>query len=649
MARTFPSSLNNYDFKEAGEERVFNILKNLSDDCRVWYEVVLGVKSRKPDFLVVDPNRGIIILEVKDWGKSTILAASPTTVRIKSSHGKHVDQKNPIRKCGVYLAEATEVLELEPVLIGRHDKLLCPVDYFVVFPNLTEKEFQDLELSRYLDAGHIIFRKDVRNQTSFVNRMYSRLPSLPQPLTPDMLVAIRRRLRDEVTIDSPGGTEGLLPGILPEGRIQLADELVPDVFAIDVEQEGLAKDLGEGPRLMRGIAGTGKTLIMLMRAKLLASNAEAQGRNLRILVLCWNVSLANYMRQAFTSINIPLKSRVHTDIFFREGVPVLHFAEFARQLVGRHHEVPRFPRSSDEDFEAKVTERLIGLEIADYEKYDVIIVDEAQDFRDEWLKFLFHKMLRGDDPKSKSFILAADDAQRVYKSRNFSWAALGIPMIGEKRSRILRKIYRNSARVWGFAAFLLRDIAPFYDENPDLRFSPKRGVDPRLVECDSLRRQIEVCVEEVQNVGNSGYSWRNVLIIYKRARTSQGFRLIDHLLRRLDEERVPYEWITESMDSKNTFRWEHDSVKISTAVSAKGLDAPKVIVLNAESFGVDPEGEYDDTKLMYVALTRAREELIVLHTGQGGIVPELQRCQELYGKTRPRLIEFEKEASKHVI
>jgi hypothetical protein len=648
MARMLPSNLSNYDFKEAGEERVFNILKNLPDDCRVWYEVVLGVRSRKPDFFVLDPNRGIVILEVKDWSKAGILAASPTAIRIKSRDDKHVDQKNPIRKCQVYFEEATEVLELEPVLVGKHDKLLCPMDYFVVFPNLAEEEFHQLKLASYLDPNHVIFQKDVRNQTAFINRMYSRSPTLPEPLTSDMMVAIRRRLRDEVTIDSPGVKEGLLPGILPEGEIQLAEELAPDVFAIDIEQEELAKDLGEGPRLMRGIAGTGKTLIMLTRAKLLASNAEAQGRQLKILVLCWNVSLANYMRQAFDSINIPLKARVHTDIFFREGVPIVHFIEFARQLVRRHYEVPRFPRSSDEDFEAKVTERLKGLKIADYEMYDVIIVDEAQDLQDEWLEFLFHKMLRGHDPKSKSFILAADDAQRIYKSRNFSWAGLGIPMTGE-RSRILRKIYRNSARVWGFAAFLLKDIARFYDENPDLRFSPKRGIDPRLVECDSLRKQIEICVEEVKNVGQNGYSWRNVLIIYNRARTSDGFRLIDHLLRRFDEEQIPYEWITESMDTKNTFRWGHDSVKISTALSAKGLDAPKVIVLNAESFGANPESEYDDTKLMYVALTRAREELVVLHTGLGGIVPELQRCQEFYDKVRPTLIKLEKAASEQVI
>jgi hypothetical protein len=648
MARMFPSNLDNYEFKEVGEERVFDVLKQLPDDCRVWYEVVLGVRSRKPDFLVLDPKRGILILEVKDWGKSTILGASTTAVRIKTSNDKHTDQKNPVRKCKVYLEEASEVLELEPVLVGKHDKLLCPIDYLVVFPNLAEEEFDELNLSRYLDREHVIFRKEVRNQTAFINRIYSRLPMLKQPLTPEMLVAIRRRLRDEVTIDSPAGKNGLLPGILPTGTIQLADELNPDVFAIDIEQEELAKDLGEGPRLMRGIAGTGKTLIMLMRAKLLAANAESQGQNTRILVLCWNVSLANYMRQAFTSINIPLKASAHTDITRSDGVPIMHFSEFAWQLVSRHYEVPKFPRSDDEDFEAKVTERLNGLKIAEREKYDVIIVDEAQDLQDEWLKFLFHKMLRGDDPKRKNLILAADDAQRVYKSRTFSWSALGIPMTGE-RSKILRKIYRNSARVWGFAAFLLKDIAKFYDENPNLRFSPKRGIDPRLIECKSASRQIDICVKEVKNIGQNGYSWRNVLIVYNRAKTQDGYPLINTLRYRLEKENIPYEWISESRESKSTYDWSQDSVKISTALSAKGLDCPKVIVLSAESFGADSNSQHDEMKLMYVALTRAREELVILHTGQGGIVVELQKCKDLYERLKPRLIAAEKAASEQVI
>ena len=102
------------------------------------------------------------------------------------------------------------------------------------------------------------------------------------------------------------------------------------------------------------------------------------------------------------------------------------------------------------------------------------------------------------------------------------------------------------------------------------------------------------------------------------------------------------------MDAKNTFNWSEDSVKISTALSAKGLDAPKVIVLSAESFRKD-SSDHDDMKLMYVALTRAREELTIFHTGNEGIVPELYRCQEFYNKNRDTLIQLEKEAVERAI
>ncbi len=646
MARNFPSSLNNYDFKEPGEERVFNILKNLPEDCRVWYEIVLGVRNRKPDFLVLDPKRGISILEVKDWGKSTILGASPTEFKIKGSQGKSSNVKNPMRKCKVYIEEASERLEIESLLIGKHDKLLFPIEYFLVFPNLSEDDFTEMALDRYLDRTHILFQKEAKNQTTFFKKYFTLMPELADPLTPQMELIIRSCLREENTVDAPGGKEGLLPGILPEGKIELADTLTSDVFSIDIEQEELAKDLGGGPRLMRGIAGTGKTLIMLMRAKLLASNAEEQKSNLRILVLCWNVSLANYMRQAFDSINIPLSYKAFDDISNSTGVSIMHFMEFARQLVKGHIEAHYFPRSTDKDFDQLVSQRLDEVEIQPCEKYDVIIVDEAQDFQDEWLKYLFDRMLSGDDPKQKNFILAADDAQRVYKSRSFSWASLGIPMTGE-RSKILRKIYRNSARVWGFAAFLLKDIAKFYDENPDLQFTPKRGVDPKLIECKNLDEQLDVCVNEIKNIGKDGYSWRNVLVLYHN-RHYKGYPLVENLIQRLEKEKIPNEWITENMDTKNTFQWGQDSVKISTALSAKGLDSPKVIVLNAEAFA-DSNNVFDETKMMYVALTRAREELTVLYTGQQGIVPELQRCYQLYQNLRPRLIELEKSATDLMI
>jgi superfamily I DNA/RNA helicase len=125
--------------------------------------------------------------------------------------------------------------------------------------------------------------------------------------------------------------------------------------------------------------------------------------------------------------------------------------------------------------------------------------------------------------------------------------------------------------------------------------------------------------------------------------------LIDQLLKELDRKKLPYRWISEDVEAKSSFHWAEDTVKISTAHSAKGMDAPKVIILSAESFDDNNREGTDDTKLLYVAMTRAREELVVFHTGDSGLVPELQRCMKLYKQNLGRLIKFEEDAKKHLV
>ena len=47
---------------------------------------------------------------------------------------------------------------------------------------------------------------------------------------------------------------------------------------------------------------------------------------------------------------------------------------------------------------------------------------------------------------------------------------------------------------------------------------------------------------------------------------------------------------------------------------------------------------------MYVALTRAREYLAVLYSGDTGLVPHLKRCQGLYHQVKNKLSALEKKA-----
>ncbi len=73
MAIILPS-LHSKNLKLTPGERRFGtcLLRKLEDDYHCWIDVPVGPKQRRPDFIVLHPGRGILVLEVKDWKLTTI-------------------------------------------------------------------------------------------------------------------------------------------------------------------------------------------------------------------------------------------------------------------------------------------------------------------------------------------------------------------------------------------------------------------------------------------------------------------------------------------------------------------------------------------------------------------------------------------------
>jgi len=84
-----------------GEKRVFKILRDeLPDDCLVWYEP--NVKGLYPDFIILSPTLGLLILEVKGWTAKQILRASDQFFEIQQDDGKIESQPSPLRQAKSY-------------------------------------------------------------------------------------------------------------------------------------------------------------------------------------------------------------------------------------------------------------------------------------------------------------------------------------------------------------------------------------------------------------------------------------------------------------------------------------------------------------------------------------------------------------------
>ena len=73
----------------SGERRLAERLEQkLDDDYLLWYDVPMGPRNTHPDFCVLHPSRGILVLEVKDWKLgSTILQAYKQNWEIMGDNG----------------------------------------------------------------------------------------------------------------------------------------------------------------------------------------------------------------------------------------------------------------------------------------------------------------------------------------------------------------------------------------------------------------------------------------------------------------------------------------------------------------------------------------------------------------------------------
>jgi len=161
------------------------------------------------------------------------------------------------------------------------------------------------------------------------------------------------------------------------------------IALLDVEQEKVAIQIPPGPQCIRGLAGTGKTVLLAMKA----ANIHRHFPDKRILFTFNTQSLYNqaktliskfyrvhsdvdpdwerlHIRHGWGGRN---QAGVYSDLCARQNVPYLDFRE-ARSIR------PNNP------FQA-CCERALGLPILP--EYDFILMDEAQDFPREFFRILF--------------------------------------------------------------------------------------------------------------------------------------------------------------------------------------------------------------------------------------------------------------------
>lgn len=330
------------------------------------------------------------------------------------------------------------------------------------------------------------------------------------------------------------------------------------------------------------------------------------GKNINL-----NVNLLNsWARQAATELGLPQKF-VHQEIEYVCG-------RFAFENIENYLDIERRGRGPLPRMERAARTRLISAikgynqekqrcgiidwnDLAlmasrlDSARYDVVIVDEAQDFSANQLRAIVHHLA---DPHSLTLII--DTVQRLYP-HGYTWREVGIDT-NQSRFYRLRQNHRNTIEIANFASGLVQNLGIDDDGTlPDFSAATKNGFIPAVVVgrySDQVNYALDYIYNSIDSLTES--------VAFLKPRGGDWF---SYLEKALQSRKIAYEVITRNE------RWpgEGVSVALSTMHSAKGLEFDHVFILGF-SANVMPHGEeIDDNdfllmrRLVAMAIARARK------------------------------------------
>ena len=575
-----------------GERRFAHRLEHLlEDDYWCFYDVPVGKQRRYPDFIILHPRRGLLFLEVKDWRLRSIQSIDHQKVELLTGNSLRV-VGNPVEQARQGAYQTINMLKSDPELQEKQGRykgsLICPYGYGVVLTNITRKQIQaalpDDASERVLPSHLLICQHEMLEDTdpeAFQERLWGMFNyQFDRALTLPEVDRIRWHLYPEIRIDNLE--------LFPQDEPKSVS--VPDIVKVmDIEQEQLARGLGAGHRVIHGVAGSGKTLILGYRSEVLAELL-----NKPILVLCFNITLAAKLRSHMSSRGIT--DKVH----------VYHFHDWCGEQLRTYH--VDVAEGDKPYWERQVDSVIAGVEKGQIprEQYGALLIDEGHDFEEDWLRLVVQMI----DTNTNSLLLLYDDAQSIYRQNalGFSLSSVGVQARG--RTKILKLNYRNTREILTFAYEFAKDylqVKSSDDDHVPLVKPESAGVigpKPIFRRLQSLKEEIHFVANCVRKWHRDGVPWRDVAVIYPEHRLGQEFA------QEFGEQEIPFQLLA-TPESRKKYDPQGNQVVILTRQSSKGLEFSRVILVGLGKLKTESENLADETRLLYVGMTRARECLLV--------------------------------------
>jgi len=637
--------------------KTFRALKGLPDTFYIWHHLAPW-QPNAPDFLIITQEGRAILVKVSSSSADQATLAAQLLL---------IDDHRP----ALGAAEAKMLASFHQSLNLPDDTLLVTL---IIFPNIPHKQVLESRLERSACEPHWVGRELLQPDSGMKWEDY-----FPPNLIENVwLEKIRQRFTPEVVVPAEMTVRPLHPRRLEAG---LTD------YLLDYNQEAAVKaDLNIEPdgqtlsndfrlNIINGVAGSGKTLILLYRLRLLYHLYPQK----KYLVLTHNRPLSHDMQGRFARLEGELPEAIEWRTF--NGWCYHHWPKKpswvmplsiqqreraireARQKILNNTTITehmllseidwlkdQVPLSQTDYLLADRRGRGFGLNAEQrqrmwnaIETYQHILEQQgALDWGDVpqllWRFFqegkvtipqydfimideaqffaplwmdLIQKALK---PKNSHLFIVADPTQG-FLGRNMTWKSLGLEARG--KSHQLRRSYRTTREIMNFATLFYRVRLPDGKEDdvlvPDILNMPS-GVIPQVIGLSSAQDEITRVANEVAEFIRQGHPKKHLLILHANGHGAQ--TLIQAIDRRLGKNTA--------MDPKDTYPGEY--IRVTTINAGAGLESPIVFLVGLrelfeeeQSLRLSDEERVetirDNTRKIYMAATRAGQRLVFTYVG----------------------------------
>ena len=596
----------------------YALLKHLDKELPPSFEIFFqpSLNGDKPDIAILEKDFGLMIIEVKDWDLNSYITKEDSftktifgfeeKIRYKKFYvlnkNKQIPIKGPLSQVNRYIENLIDLYEpeLKERISGSvRQKMFRKSIYF---HNATTEEALNFLFFEDKDS-----RKEGMEKCLVVG--FDQLDNFSNKIQ----ILLKENLDNIPIIDDNKDSFDWVSKIRFWLKPPFHELESGEPITLTKSQKSVLDTTNKHIRI-KGVAGSGKTLVLAQKAASLAQDGK------KVLVISFNITLWHYIRDCISRARYG---------FSWDRIEFGHFHGFCKNFLEENN--IRIPYElDDEHFDDFMPQMVIDCLNSNQNiknrRYDAIIVDEGQDYTHEWYDMLCKFLTNNNE-----FVFAMDDKQNIYE-RSDAWIhnMTGTEFRGPWRElkecmRMPEKILYETTR---FEKLFLQKSdqslhATFISENLNqLNFLDPHLIWRNVIDVSDKKNKLsyglidKICIAYKWLTETKGEHPQDIVFLLPDH--NEGLDLAKEFKKRFKLKinhvfQKKYKGKRRANYKKKSFWMKSPRLKMCTIHSFKGWELKNVVLITPKDIDIPSGNREKFHRMMYTSLTRTRGNIIVFN------------------------------------